>query len=228
MVHSDSTILEDLLLPERLERLKEVLANRVVSVTLVLENLHKDYNISAILRTCESFGIQEIHMVPQPGEGQAEYSQAEQGKIFKTVTQGSHKWLTVHRHEDVGTCIQILKEKGFRILAGAFGEDALSLDKTDFSGRVALVFSNELEGANTEVLDLVDGFFVIPMTGFSRSLNVSVAAGIVIHHVLRYKLDKGEELERIPPNESGRILGEWVKKSVRQADQVLKELRNRK
>ena len=217
MVYSDSTLLEDYLLPERLERLKEVLANRVVSVTLVLENLHKDLNISAILRTCEFFGIQDIHVVPQPGEG----------KIFRTLTQGCHKWLSIHQHEDVSTCLKILKKKGFRILAGAFGEDALPLVQTDFSGRVALVFSNELEGANPEVLGQVDGLFVIPMSGFSQSLNVSVAAGIAIHHVLRYKMEKGEALERIPSDEAGRILGEWVKKSVKQADAVLKELRSR-
>ena len=217
MVYSDSALLQAYLLPERLERLKEVLANRVVSVTLVLENLHKDLNISAILRTCEFFGIQDIHVVPQPGEG----------KIFRTLTQGCHKWLTVHRHEDVSTCLNVLKEKGFRVLAGAFGKNALPLDQTDFSGRVALVFSNELEGANPEVLGQVDGFFVIPMSGFSQSLNVSVAAGIAIHHVLRYKMEKGEALERIPSDETGRILEEWVKKSVKQADAVLKELKSR-
>ena len=217
MVSADFNLLQPYLLPERLERLKEVLANRVVSVTLVLENLHKDLNISAILRTCEFFGIQDIHVVPQPGEG----------KIFRTLTQGCHKWLSIHRHEDVSTCFNVLKGKGFRVLAGAFGEDALPLVQTDFSGRVALVFSNELEGANPEVLEQVDGFFVIPMSGFSQSLNVSVAAGIAIHHVLRYKMEKGEVLERIPSDETGRILEEWVKKSVKQADAVLKELRSR-
>jgi len=214
----DPKLLHPYLLPERLERLKKVLAGRVLSVTLVLENLHKDFNISAILRTCESFGIQDVHVIPQPGEG----------KVFRTITQGCHKWLTIHRHEDVPTCFKILKEKGFRILAGAFGENARTLEQSDFSGRVALVFSNELEGANPEVLDQVDDFFHIPMSGFSQSLNVSVAAGIVIHHALRYKLQKGEELERIPPDEAARMLGEWVKKSVRNGDEVLKELRSRK
>jgi len=214
----DSNLLQPFLLPQRLERLKEVLENRILSVTLVLENLHKDYNISAILRTCESFGIQNVHVVPQPGEG----------KVFKTVTQGCHKWLTIHRHDNVSACLKELKEKGFRILAGAFSKSAVTLEKTDFSGRVALVFSNELEGANPEVLEQVDGFFVISMSGFSQSLNVSVAAGIVIHHVLRYKIETGEELERIPPGEAGRILEEWVKKSVRKSDEVLRELRSRK
>ncbi|MGD8352831.1 MAG: RNA methyltransferase [Pseudomonadota bacterium] len=209
--------LQDFLLPQRLERLREVLLNRVVSVTLVLENLHKDYNISAILRTCESFGIHEVHVVPQPGEG----------KVFKTVTQGCHKWLSIKRHDQVLTCMRELKGRGFKILAGAFSGQALPLEQTDFSGRVALVFSNELEGASREVLAEVDGFFNIPMSGFSQSLNVSVAAGIVIHHVLRYKRDRGEALERIPEADALWLLDEWIKKSVRNADEVLMELRSR-
>jgi len=215
---SDRDLLQPYLLPERVQRLKDVLANRVLSLTLVLENLHKDFNISAILRTCESFGIQEVHVVPQPGEG----------KIFRTLTQGCHKWLSISRHDDVSTCLLSLRKRGFRILAGAFGDEAVPLARTDFSGRVALVFSNELEGANPEVLDQVDGFFVIPMTGFSRSLNVSVAAGIVIHHALEFKRQSGEELERIPSDEADRILAQWVRNSVRNADEVLKELRSRK
>jgi tRNA (guanosine-2'-O-)-methyltransferase len=121
-----------------------------------------------------------------------------------------------------------LKERGYRILAGALGEVALPLEEIDFSGRIALVFSNELEGANPQVLEQVDGFFVIPMTGFSQSLNVSVAAGIVIQHVFNYKVNHSEELERIPPDEAQHILSDWVKRSVRNADEVLKELRRRK
>ena len=210
--------LHPFLLPQRLERLKKVLANRTVSITLVLENLHKDYNISAILRTCESFGIQDVHVVPQPGEG----------KVFKTITQGCHKWLSIHRHDDVISCFGDLRNLGYRILAGAFGERSLPLEETDFSGKVALVFSNELDGANPEVVDNVDGFFVIPMAGFSQSLNVSVAAGIVLYHVLRYKREKGEELQRIPPDEAGRLMEEWLRKSVRKAEEVIEELRNRK
>ncbi len=209
--------LTPLLLPERMERLREVLASRVTSVTLVLENLHKDFNISAILRTCEAFGIHRVHVVPQPGEG----------KVFRTVTQGCHKWLDIQRHEDVASCFAALKADGFRILAGAFHDGAVPLAEADFPGRVALVFSNELGGASPDVLDLVDGFFLIPLTGFSRSLNVSVAAGIVLHHVLGWKGNRGEDLEGIPETEARLILEDWVRKSVKNADQVLRELGRR-
>ena len=213
----DREFLENCLTKDRLVRLRTVLDNRVANVTVILENLHKDYNMSAVLRTCESFGIQEIHVIPQPGEG----------RVFRSVTQGCHRWLTIHRHEDVPTCFASLRKRGFRIMSGALRDGAPPLSQVDFTGRVALMFSNELEGAGDEVLRQVDGFFIIPMAGFSQSLNVSVAAGIVIHHVLWSKNELGD-LERIPREEAEAILGLWVKKSVRNADLLVKELKCRK
>ncbi len=214
---SDRELLETCLLPERVQRLTEVLARRTISVTAVLENLHKDHNISAILRTCESFGIQRIHVVPQSGEG----------RVFDTVTQGCDRWLTILRHPDVSSCLAQLKADGFRILAGTLEDRAEPLESVDFSGRIALVFSNELQGARREVLDMIDGCFVIPMAGFSQSFNVSVAAGIAIHRVMQYKRSVGEELEPLPSTEASGLLELWVKKSVKNADSILKELRSR-
>jgi tRNA (guanosine-2'-O-)-methyltransferase len=213
----DRSQLESLLTPERLERLRTVLENRVTNVTVVLENLHKDYNVSAVLRTCESFGIQEVHVIPQPGEG----------KVFRSVTQECHRWLTIHRHDEINTCFLFLRKRGYRVLAGAFGEGSRPLERMDWSGKIALVFSNELAGAGKEVMDQVDGSFNIPMAGFSQSLNVSVAAGIVIHHVLGRKREAGD-LEGIPNEKAEKILGEWIRKSVRSSDMVIRELEKRK
>jgi tRNA (guanosine-2'-O-)-methyltransferase len=212
----DRSKLEPLLTHERLERLRTVLENRVTNVTVVLENLHKDYNMSAVLRTCEFFGIQEVHVIPQQGEG----------KVFRSVTQGCHRWLTIHRHNDINSCFHFLRQRDFIILAGALGKNSRPLDKVDWSGKVALVFSNELNGAGKEVLDQVDGSFLIPMEGFSQSLNVSVAAGIVIHHALGIKRETGD-LERIPSEQAEAILEKWIRKSVRSVDLVLKELEKR-
>ncbi len=213
----DLELLESYLLPDRVERLRDVLARRTISVTAVLENLHKDHNISAILRTCESFGIQRVHVVPQPGHG----------RVFDTVTQGSDRWLTIQQHPDVSSCLAQLKADGFRILAGTLEDRAEPLESVDFSGRIALVFSNELQGASRDVLNMIDGCFVIPMAGFSQSFNVSVAAGIAIHRVMQYQRSVGEELEPLPSTEAARLLELWVKKSVKNADQVLRELRSR-
>lgn len=213
---ADQSQLEPFLTPERLQRLKTVLENRVAGVTVVLENLHKDHNMNAILRTCESFGIQDVHVVPQPGDG----------KVLRSVTQGCHRWLSIYRHEDVQSCFHLLHRDGFRILAGSFGKQSLPLGQVDWSGRIALVFSNELDGAGKEVLGQVDGSFVIPMGGFSQSLNVSVAAGIAIHHVLGLKRKAGD-LERIPRKRIETLLKQWIRKSVKNVDIVLKELEKR-
>jgi tRNA (guanosine-2'-O-)-methyltransferase len=213
----DRKKLESLLIPERLERLRTVLENRVANVTVVLENLHKDHNVSAVLRTCESFGIQEVHVIPQPGEG----------KVFRSVTQGCHRWLTIHRHQDVSSCFISLRQRGFRILAGALSKSSKPLDQTDWAGKVALVFSNELKGAGEKVLNQVDGFFVIPLAGFSQSLNVSVAAGITIHHVLTVKRKAGD-LVGIPCSQTEGVLEKWVRNSVRSPEVVIGELERKK
>jgi tRNA (guanosine-2'-O-)-methyltransferase len=213
----DRSKLEKLLTPERLERLRTVLKNRVSNVTVVLENLHKDYNMSAVLRTCESFGIQEVHVIPQPGEG----------KVFRSVTQGCHRWLTVHRHEDVVSCFCYLRQNGYRLIAGSLSTDSKPLDRIDWSGNVALVFSNELEGAGKRVLSLIDGTFIIPLAGFSQSLNVSVAAGITIHHVLTVKRKTGD-LEGVDPGVADGIFEQWVKNSIRSAEAIIRELERKK
>ena len=139
-----------------------------------------------------------------------------------------HYSLSIQQHPDVSSCLAQLKADGFRILAGTLEDRAEPLESVDFSGRIALVLSNELQGANREVLDMIDGCFVIPMAGFSQSLNVSVAAGITIHRVMQYKRSVGEKLEPLPSAEAASLLEQWVKNSVKNADQVLSELRNRK
>ena len=214
---SDRKQLEPLLTSDRLDRLRDVLGKRVANVTVVLENLHKIHNLSAILRTCESFGIQEIHVVPQPGEG----------KVFRTVTQGCHRWLTIRHHKTVGSCFSILREEGFRILAGGLGKKAVPLEQLNCAGKVALVFSNELEGASDEVQKQVDGFVAVPMAGFSQSLNVSVAAGIILYNVLRRK-DLEGDIEKISGEKVEELLDLWTRKSVRNVEVVLAELEARK
>jgi tRNA (guanosine-2'-O-)-methyltransferase len=97
----------------------------------------------------------------------------------------------------------------------------------DWTDKVALVFSNELEGAKEEVLGRIDGFFTIPMAGFSQSLNVSVAAGIVIHHVLTKKRKAGD-LAGISNSEADSILEQWVRKSVRSVEVVIRELEKKR
>ncbi|UCF30035.1 MAG: RNA methyltransferase [bacterium] len=214
----DTDLLQEYLLPERRRRLTEVLKERTIGLTVVIENFNKENNYQAVLRTCEAFGIQHVHIVPQP----------EQERIVRFITQGCEKWLTLHYHASYSSCLDVLREGGYRVVVGSLGRGAVSLETMDFSGRVALVFSNELDGAGEEVVASADGLFVIPLAGFTQSLNVSVAAGIAIHHVRSWKRNMEGSLEGLSGEESDGLLEEWVRGSVRNAEGILSEMRNRK
>jgi len=214
---TDGDKLKQYMLPERNRRFEEVLARRTTSIRVVVENFHKQHNVDAILRTSEAFGIQHFHIVPQPGN---------QG-ILKDITQGCERWVTIHCHSNVEECFSELRGLGFRILAGAFDEGAQPVESVDWSGNVALVFSNELKGAARAVLEAADDLFVIPLQGFSQSLNVSVAAGITIHHVRQVKGSDGE-LETLADVERNALLDEWNRKSIRRSEDILTELEKRK
>lgn len=160
---------DELVLQPRLERIEAVLAGRTRSFTLVLDQLEDAFNMAAVLRTCEAFGVQDVHVIENP---HAPF------KPNATVTQGCDKWLDVHHHRDFAACRAQLS--GFRILASAVREGSQSLEEIDFSARTALVLGNERFGVRREVIDQCDGVFWIPMRGFSQSLNISAAASACI------------------------------------------------
>jgi len=214
---TDGDKLKQYMLPGRNRRFEEVLDHRTSSIRVVVENFHKQHNVDAILRTAEALGIQHFHIVPQLGDG----------GIFKDITQGCERWVTIHCHATVEECFSELKDLGFRILAGAFDEGAQQLEDVNWAGKVALVFSNEMEGAGPATLEAVDGLFVIPLHGFSQSLNVSVAAGITIHHVRQVK-EKLGDLEGLPDSQRKTLLDEWTRKSVRRSVDILDELEKRR
>lgn len=209
--------LRQYMLPERNRRFEEVLERRTSSIRVVVENFHKQHNVDAILRTAEALGIQHFHIVPQPGDG----------GILKDITQGCERWVTIHCHATVEECFRELRGLGYRVMVGAFDQGAQQLDAVDWHGEVALVFSNEMEGAGPAALEGADGLFVIPLHGFSQSLNVSVAAGIAIHHARRAKETLGD-LKGLDRSQRKTLLDEWTRKSVRRSCDILYELEKRR
>jgi tRNA (guanosine-2'-O-)-methyltransferase len=186
-----------------------VLSRRTLSLTVVVENLHKPHNMNAILRTCDAFGVQAVHIVPQPG-GE---------RIARGVTRGCDKWLTIHFHADLASCFAHLRSEGFRILAASLGGDSRPLAGEDLGGKVALLFGNELEGASPAAAVGADGRFIIPMAGFSQSLNVSVAAGIALHLARKVKEREGL-VGDIPAAEAEELRQRWLRLSVRKGEEV--------
>ena len=159
------------LLPERKARIDEVVAGRTRTLTVVMEALCDPQNVNAVVRTCEAFGIQDLHVI----EGVMKPYDRN-----KKVSQNADKWLDVHRWKNTRACLEHLRGEGFTVYATHLEPGSRTLSELTFAGRVALVFGNEHRGVSDEALALADARYAIPMHGFVQSLNVSVAAAISI------------------------------------------------
>jgi len=157
------------LVPERRERIDEVVAGRTRSLTVVMEAFCDPQNVNAVLRTCEALGIQEIHVV----EGRMKPYDRN-----KKISQNADKWVDLRRWGSTGECLAHLRAEGFSIYATHLGDGSRRLEELSFGGKVALVFGNEHRGVSEEARRLSDATYAIPMRGFVQSLNVSVAAAI--------------------------------------------------
>jgi tRNA (guanosine-2'-O-)-methyltransferase len=155
---------------ERRERIERVLAARLGSLTVVLEDLYDPHNGAAAIRSVEAVGLQSLHAVEsrQPFE------------FSKKVTIGCHKWVTVHRHPDFATCAAALRGQGMRLLA-AVPDAPQSLHELDMAQPAALVFGNEHDGLTAGAVAACDASFSIPMSGFTESLNLSVSVAVSVH-----------------------------------------------
>jgi len=158
--------------PRRLQRAEAVLATRRRGFTVVLEDAHDRHNVSAVLRTCEAFGIQDVHLVIEQNEAPA---------INVDVTQSAHLWLTVHRHYGTQNAILALRNAGYAIYVGHVQAGATPLPRLPHAQRAAYVFGNEHSGVTQTWLANADAIFTIPTSGFMGSLNLSVAAALVIY-----------------------------------------------
>ncbi|CAM3560756.1 putative tRNA/rRNA methyltransferase [Flavobacterium saliperosum S13] len=204
--------LEDFITPNRKERFLEVLQNRTKHFTVAVEDLFQLHNTSAVMRSCEVFGIQELHVVEQ------KYGK----KIDKEIALGAEKWVDIHRYSTNQDCINDLKARGYQIIATTPHEDDCLLEDFDITKPSALFFGTERLGLSDEVLQQADGFLKIPMVGFTESLNISVSAAIILqqlssrlrHSEIDWQLSEAELLEK-------RI--DWTRKSIKDIDYITKK-----
>ncbi len=179
-----------LLSHERVHRIEQVLRHRLVSVTVVLENLHDPHNGGAALRTCEAMGLTNVHVVEPLEPFQTNHR----------VTKRAHKWLTVYRHPTIDGCLQMLREWGFRCWAAVPpvpGSRPVVEPQVAVDSPVALLFGNEHEGLSARAQELSQGTFAIPMFGFTESLNLSVSVAVSLQQVTsdrRRHLGRGGDL----------------------------------
>jgi tRNA (guanosine-2'-O-)-methyltransferase len=165
--------------PERIERLTSVLNKRQDDITVVLENVFDPHNISAVMRTCDAVGIQDIYILN---------TKIPRHKKWGSKSSSSAaKWLTVHQYEDAAECFSSLRKRYSSILTTHLSSDAIGLYQVDMTKSIALVFGNEHSGVSEEIRKLADGNFVIPQVGIIRSLNISVACAVTLYEAYRQK-----------------------------------------
>ncbi|MEM9905773.1 MAG: RNA methyltransferase [Cyanobacteria bacterium P01_D01_bin.44] len=169
--------LQTFLTEARWTKIESVLAQRTRYVTVVLEDVYVSQNASAVLRNCDSFGVQDVHII----ENQASF------KINLDVTRGCNKWLSLHKYarqqQNTETCLRQLKARGYRLVATTPHTDALYLPELPLDQPIALIFGGEQAGLSTQALEQADRQLRIPMYGFSESFNISVSTALCLQSV---------------------------------------------
>ncbi len=164
---------------ERQNRIETVLQNRQPGLTVVLENVHNPHNISAVLRTCDAVGIQDVYVL-NTTIAQHEY-------FGPKSSSSAAKWLTIHEFDHAETCIKALRCRFKTIYTTHLCADSISVFDINFQEDIALVFGNEHDGVSEETRKLCDGNFIIPQVGMIQSLNISVACAVSIYEAFRQK-----------------------------------------
>lgn len=202
--------LERFISEERKERFLSVLEERTKFLTVAIEDVFQMHNTSAVIRSCEVFGIQEAHVI----EGRF-------GKrLDKNIAMGAEKWVDVHRYEGTGDCIRHLREQGYTIIATSPHSNTALLEDFEITTKTALFFGTEKEGLSSEVLQQADGFLKIPMVGFTESLNISVSAAIILHS-LTEKLKRTAFDWQLTPMEKMEKRLDWTQKSIKSIEAIL-------
>jgi tRNA (guanosine-2'-O-)-methyltransferase len=201
--------LENFITPGRRDNFLKVLASRTKHFTVAVEDIFQLHNTSAVMRTCEVFGIQELNVVEE------KYGKT----IDKEIALGAQKWVDIHRYDSTTACIDRLKEQGYQIIATSPHDNSSLLEDFDISRPSALFFGTERLGLSDEALQRADGFLKIPMVGFTESLNISSSAAIIIQELtsrlrrsgIQWQLSEEEILQK-------RI--DWTQKSIKDIDFV--------
>jgi tRNA (guanosine-2'-O-)-methyltransferase len=187
--------------PERFERIREVLTARQPDLTVLMERVNKTHNFSAILRNCDAVGVMQAHaVVPDRGID-----------LHHATSAGTSQWVQVHTHPDTGTAVKALRDAGFGIIAAHVSKGAVDYREVDYTRPIAVMMGAELYGISDEGLAAADHHVVVPMRGFVRSLNVSVATALLLFEAHRQRSEAGMyDASRLSPEVFDKLLFEWA------------------
>ena len=189
--------------PERAAKIKKVLNHRQPGLVMVMENVHDPHNISAVLRTCDAVGIQDVFIlntiIPR------------HKKFGKNSSASALGWLSIHQYDNTDACMNEVKKRCDKIYATHLGVESHSLYDLDLTERIALVFGNEHAGVTEECLKYCDGNFIIPQVGMVQSLNISVACAITLYEAFRQRSLMGayDGSPKLPENQWKDLSEKW-------------------
>ena len=201
--------LENILTDNRKERFQQVLSKRTNHFTIAMEDIFQLHNTSAVMRSCEVFGIQQLNVIEE------RYTKS----IDKEIAMGAQKWVDVNRFDSISGCISSMRSKGYQIIATTPHENDCDLDDFDISKPSALFFGTERDGLSEEVLQNADGFLKIPMAGFTESLNISVSAAIIIQNLMS-RLRKSDIKWQLSEEEILEKRLQWAKNTIKDIKRI--------
>ncbi len=202
--------LETYLTDNRLERFKTVLSQRTKHFTVAVEDVYQLHNTSAVIRSCDVFGIQEINIIEEQNTK----------RIDREIAMGSQKWVDLNRYSNVQDCIANLKQNNYQIVATTPHAKNGDLHRFDVTKKSCFFFGRETKGLSKEVLNQADCFLKIPMVGFTESLNISVSAAIILQHVTT-KLKQTDLNWKLPEHEILEKRFDWCKKTIKSFDEIV-------
>ena len=205
--------LEGFVSEKRKATFHKVLEERTRHFTVVLEDIFQPHNSSAVIRSCDIFGVQDVHVI------QNKYS----SKVSRHVAKGSQKWLDIKKYNQSATntqdCLDTLRNDGYQIIATTPHNESCYLHEFDITKKAAFVFGVEKEGVSEYTMSQVDGFLKIPMVGFTESLNISVAAAIILQDITT-KLRASNVPWKLSSQEKELLYFEWVQKSIKSIEKI--------
>ncbi len=200
---------------ERVKKFRETIQFRTRHITIALEDIYQSHNASAVLRTCDCFGIQNVHII----ENRNKY------EVNPDVALGASKWLDLVRYNQPGdntvACLTRLKNDGYRIVATTPHVNGHTPETLPLETKTALIFGTEMAGLTPVALDMADDFIRIPMVGFTESLNISVSAAIFIQN-LTNRIRLTNIAWQLSDIEKDKILLNWLKQSINKSDMITK------
>jgi len=206
--------LRSFLTDKRRELFEEVLSKRTRHFTVATEDVYQMHNTSAVMRTCDVFGIQDLNVVEE-----------NLGKrVDREIAMGAQKWVDFNRFNSVKSCISDLKDKGYRIIATTPHKNATFLQDFDVTEKAAFFFGKETDGLSDYVLENANGFLKIPMYGFTESLNISVSAAIILQSAVT-KLKDSEIDWKLSEEEKYEIEMNWLRKTIKAAPEIIERYR---